>query len=307
MDSLVPMDNEVRHGFSTLAIHAGQEPDPLTGAVVPPIYQVSTYKQDGVGGLRGGYEYSPHRPTRPAPRSRSASPRSRAARAGWRSPSGWPPRTPAARGLPPGRPRRHPERRVRRHLPAVRARSPSRGASSYTRSPLDDVDGGARGDPPGQTKVVWVETPTNPLLGIADIAALADVAHDAGRAAGRRQHVRHALPAAAAGARRRRGRALDHQVPRRPLRRGRRRAGRSRTPSWASGCAFHQNAMGAVAGPFDAWLVLRGHQDARRADGPALRQRGADRRDAASGTRPSGRCSTRGCPATPATRSPPSR
>src|SRR6201989_135397 len=45
-------------GFETLAIHAGQEPDALTGAVVPPIYQVSTYKQDGVGGLRGGYEYS---------------------------------------------------------------------------------------------------------------------------------------------------------------------------------------------------------------------------------------------------------
>ena len=55
--------------FETLAIHAGQEPDPLTGAVVPPIYQVSTYKQDGVGGVRGkelgdaarwieGYEYS---------------------------------------------------------------------------------------------------------------------------------------------------------------------------------------------------------------------------------------------------------
>ena len=45
-------------GFNTRAIHAGQEPDPLTGAVVPPIYQVSTYAQDGVGGLRGGYEYS---------------------------------------------------------------------------------------------------------------------------------------------------------------------------------------------------------------------------------------------------------
>ena len=45
-------------GFETLAIHAGQEPDPRTGAVVPPIYQVSTYKQDGVGGLRDGYEYS---------------------------------------------------------------------------------------------------------------------------------------------------------------------------------------------------------------------------------------------------------
>ena len=45
------------HGFSTRAIHAGQEADALTGAVVPPIYQVSTYKQDGIGGFRGGYEY----------------------------------------------------------------------------------------------------------------------------------------------------------------------------------------------------------------------------------------------------------
>ena len=45
-------------GFATRAIHAGQEADALTGAVVPPIHQVSTYKQDGIGGLRGGYEYS---------------------------------------------------------------------------------------------------------------------------------------------------------------------------------------------------------------------------------------------------------
>ena len=45
-------------GFETLAIHAGQDPDPATGAVVPPIYQTSTFKQDGVGGLRGGFEYS---------------------------------------------------------------------------------------------------------------------------------------------------------------------------------------------------------------------------------------------------------
>src|SRR6266851_8968465 len=46
--------SEAADGFETLAIHAGQEPDPVTGAVVPPIYQVSTYAQDGVGGLRGG-------------------------------------------------------------------------------------------------------------------------------------------------------------------------------------------------------------------------------------------------------------
>jgi cystathionine beta-lyase/cystathionine gamma-synthase len=53
--------------FETLAIHAGQEPDPLTGAVMTPIYQTSTYKQDGVGQPRNGYEYSrTQNPTRKA-------------------------------------------------------------------------------------------------------------------------------------------------------------------------------------------------------------------------------------------------
>src|ERR1044072_5237882 len=53
-------EQQHRHksGFETRAIHAGYEPDPTTGAVIPPIYATSTYKQDGVGGLRGGYEYS---------------------------------------------------------------------------------------------------------------------------------------------------------------------------------------------------------------------------------------------------------
>ena len=46
------------HGFATRAIHAGQEPDPTTGAVIPPIYQTSTFVQDGIGGFRGGYEYA---------------------------------------------------------------------------------------------------------------------------------------------------------------------------------------------------------------------------------------------------------
>ena len=43
--------------FETRAIHDGQEPDPLTGAVNVPIYQTSTYAQDGVGGMRGGHDY----------------------------------------------------------------------------------------------------------------------------------------------------------------------------------------------------------------------------------------------------------
>ena len=75
-------------GFETLAIHAGQEPDPVTGSVVVPIYATSTYKQDGVGGLRGGYEYSRSaNPTRTA-LEELRWPRSRAARADWPWPVG---------------------------------------------------------------------------------------------------------------------------------------------------------------------------------------------------------------------------
>ena len=45
-------------GFNTTAVHAGQAPDPLTGAVVSPIYQTSTFVQNGISVLRGGHEYS---------------------------------------------------------------------------------------------------------------------------------------------------------------------------------------------------------------------------------------------------------
>ncbi|MGW1449490.1 PLP-dependent transferase, partial [Micromonospora sp. NPDC002411] len=48
----------MNHGFETLAIHAGQDPEARTGAVIPPIYQTSTYAQDAVGAPRLGYEYS---------------------------------------------------------------------------------------------------------------------------------------------------------------------------------------------------------------------------------------------------------
>ena len=51
-------EHRSKSGFETRAIHAGYEPDEATGSVIPPIYATSTYKQDGVGGMRGGYEYS---------------------------------------------------------------------------------------------------------------------------------------------------------------------------------------------------------------------------------------------------------
>jgi Cystathionine beta-lyases/cystathionine gamma-synthases len=82
------------HGFETLAIHAGQDPDPRTGAVVPPIYQTSTYAQDAVGAPRLGYEYSrTTNPTRDALQECLAA--LEGGRKGLTFASGWRPRTPS--------------------------------------------------------------------------------------------------------------------------------------------------------------------------------------------------------------------
>ena len=84
-----------------------------------------------------------------------------------------------------------------------------------------------------ETKLVWVETPTNPTLNVVDLPR-GDRRGRAGRARRGRQHVRDAGQPAPAGVRRGRGRALDHEVPRRPLRH-RRRRGRRRRPGAARG------------------------------------------------------------------------
>ena len=105
---------------------------------------------------------------------------------------------------------------------------------------------------------MWVETPTNPLLNIADIAALAEVAHEAGALlvvdnTFASPYLQQPLALGAD--------VVVHSTTkylRRALRRRRRRARRAPTPELAERLAFHQNAMGAVAGPFDSWLVLRG-------------------------------------------------
>ena len=67
-------DAHATQGFATRAIHAGYEPDPLTGAVNVPIYASSTFAQDGVGGMRGGFEYArTGNPTRQALEANAAS------------------------------------------------------------------------------------------------------------------------------------------------------------------------------------------------------------------------------------------
>ena len=125
---------------------------------------------------------------------------------------------------------------------------------------------------PGTTKVVWVETPTNPLLGIADIAAMAEVAHEAGALlvvdnTFASPYLQQPLALGAD--------VVVHSTTKYMgghSRRHRRRAGRRRRPELGEQVAYHQNAMGAVAGPFDAWLVLRGIKTLGGADGPALRR-----------------------------------
>ncbi|GIH25417.1 cystathionine gamma-synthase [Acrocarpospora phusangensis] len=242
-------------GFETLAIHAGQEADPLTGAVVPPIYAVSTYKQDGVGGLRSGYEYS-----------RSANPTRTALEECLAAVEG------GARGLAFASGLAAEDtllRAVCRPGDHVIIPNDAYGGTyrlfakvleawglSYDPVPLGDVDA-VRAAVRPETKVVWVETPTNPLLGIADIAALASVAHDAGAllvvdntfASPYLQQplglgadvVVHSTTKYVGGHSDVVGGALV--------------AG---SAELGERLAYHQNAMGAVAGPFDAWLTLRG-------------------------------------------------
>ena len=168
-----------KSGFETRAIHAGYEPDPTTGAVIPPIYATSTYKQDGVGGLRGGYEYSRSaNPTRTALEGNIAA--LEEGERGFAFASGLAAEDTLLRALcAPGDHVVIPDdayggtfRLFDKVAEPLGPRAqPGAGVRRGRR---------ARGDPAGRDHLVWVETPTNPLLNIADIAALAAVAHDAG-------------------------------------------------------------------------------------------------------------------------------
>lgn len=246
-------------GFNTRAIHAGQEPDPLTGAVVPPIYQVSTYAQDGVGGLRNGYEYSRSgNPTRTALQECMAALEA--------------PGIETARGLAFASGLAAEDTVIRTVLkPGDHVVIPNDAYGgtyrlfkkvaepwgiNHTTAAVTDLDAIAAAMTP-KTKLIWIETPTNPLLNIGDIAAIAEIAHAGGALlvidntfaspylqqplllgadivvhsttkylGGHSDVVGGALVAVDA--------ELGEQL------------------------AYHQNAMGAIAGPFDSWLVMRG-------------------------------------------------
>ncbi|MEU7007936.1 cystathionine gamma-synthase [Streptomyces sp. NPDC046332] len=248
-------DEHIHQSFETRAIHAGNTADPLTGAVVPPIYQVSTYKQDGVGGLRGGYEYS-----RSANPTRTALEENLAALEGGRRGLAF------ASGLAA-------EDCLLRTLLApgdhvvipndayggtfrLFAKVVQRWGVDFSVADTSDVES-VRGAVNDRTKVIWVETPSNPLLGITDIAAVAAVARSAGAKlvvdnTFASPYLQQPLSLGAD--------IVVHSLTKYMGGHSDVVGGALVTADEALGeeLAYHQNAMGAVAGPFDSWIVLRG-------------------------------------------------
>jgi len=243
-------------GFETRAIHAGQEPDPQTGAVVPPVYQVSTYAQDGVGGLRGGYEYSRSgNPTRTALEECLAS--IEGGTRGLAFASGLAAEDTLLRTvMTPGS---HAIIGNDAYGGTYRlfAKVAEPWGVEHTPVDLTDLDAVRRAVRKGQTRIIWAETPTNPLLTVVDIAALAGIAHEAGALL-----------------------VVDNTFAspylQQPLALGADVVVHS-TTKYLGGhsdviggglvvadaelgdrLAYHQNAMGSVPGPWDSWLVLRG-------------------------------------------------
>jgi cystathionine gamma-synthase len=252
----VTQEHRSKAGFETRAIHAGYEPDEATGAVIPPIYATSTYKQDGVGGLRGGYEYSRSaNPTRTALEGNLA-----ALEEGERAfafASGLAAEDTLLRALmTPGDHLVIPDDAYGGTFRLIDKVAVPWGLE-HSPAAVSDVDAVRAAVRPGQTKLVWVETPTNPLLTIGDIEALAAVAHDAGALlvvdnTFASPYLQQPLTLGAD--------VVVHSTTKYC-------GGHSdvvggalvlRDLDLVERVGFHQNAMGAVAGPFDAWLVLRG-------------------------------------------------
>src|ERR1700733_10881465 len=239
-------------GFETLAIHAGQEPDPATGAVVPPIYQVSTFKQDGVGGVRGGrhdgtgdgpgrwiegYEYSrTANPTRGALEECLAAleggTRAFAFASGMAA-EGCLLRTVCRPGdhiLIPGDAYGGTFRLVDKVL--------RNWGMTYQPVAMSDPAAVRQALADTPARAVWVETPTNPLLVVDNTFASPYLQQPLGLGA---DVVIHSTTKYIGGHSDVLGGAIIIM-----------------DTDLGEKIAFIQNATGAVSGPFDAWLTLRG-------------------------------------------------
>jgi cystathionine gamma-synthase len=165
-------DPQHQPGFATRAIHAGQEPDPGTGSITPPIHQTSTYVQDGIGGLRGGYEYArAGNPTRRALEVQVAALEEGADAVAFGSGLAAEDAllravlTPGTRVVLGDDAYGGTYRLLKRiHVP--------QGVELDTVDLTDPAAVEAAFERP--VRVLWIETPTNPLMKIVDIAALAE-------------------------------------------------------------------------------------------------------------------------------------
>ena len=240
-------------GFETRAVHAGQDPDPVTGAVVPPISLSTTFAQQGVG-RHHGWEYARSaNPTRAALEACLAS--LEGARHGLAFASGLAAEDAVLRQLRPGA---GIALGGDAYGGTFRLIDKVYGASGHPWSAVDLTDpaGLERAWPEG-TALVWAETPTNPAMAVVDIAAVAEVAH------------RHSALL-----------VVDNTFAtpylQQPLALGADAVVHSSTKylgghsdvvggfvavdddDLAAGLAFTQNAVGAVPSPLDCYLVQRG-------------------------------------------------
>lgn len=246
--------------FATRAIHLGQDPDPATGAVIPPLHLSTTYQQDGVGNLRASFEYSrsgnPTRAVLEACLAGLEAPGNRDARA-FSFASGLAASDCILRSLlAPGDHVVIPNDAYGGTYRLINVAAGSWGIEHTVADMrnLDDVNAAIQ---PGRTKLIWIETPTNPLLSIADIAAVADIAHEAEvllvvdntfatpylqqpLALGA-DIVVHSVTKYLGGHSDVVGGAVVTNVP-----------------EVAEKIEFNQNALGSVPSPFDCWLALRG-------------------------------------------------
>jgi cystathionine gamma-synthase len=176
---MTTFDNAAGAGFNTRAVHAGQAFEPHTGAVVPPVHFATTYAQDGIGGLRSGYEYSRGgNPTRDALQEQLAA--VEGGRHAFSFASGLAAEDALIRGLlVPGD---HIVLGNDAYGGTYRLISRVLGGwgVGHTVVDMSDFDAVAAAVAAQQTRFVWVETPSNPMMKITDIAGLAEVAHQAG-------------------------------------------------------------------------------------------------------------------------------
>ena len=167
------------HGFATRAIHVGQEFDPTTGAIIPPIYQTSTFVQDGVGGLRGGYEYGrAGNPTRTSLETLLASLEGGVQALSFAS--GLAAEDALLRAvLAPGD---HVVLGNDVYGGTHRLINRIHGAWDVRNTTVDltDLDAVRAALGADRTRVLWIETPSNPLMKISDLSALVELGHAAG-------------------------------------------------------------------------------------------------------------------------------